>query len=116
MGIYTDVRGEGVKTRLGAAARQPKQGCAVRQVPIDMCGSGYGSELTGGGGGGHGQRLKRVWGAEALTKHQFAPKLHKRLDRCRAVRSEYIEGKGKAGCVNCQRLPIDLVQIGLHAS
>ena len=35
--IYTDVRGEGVKTRLcSAAARQPKQGCAVRQVPIDM--------------------------------------------------------------------------------
>merc|ERR1711935_1247303 len=79
---------------------QPKQGCAVRQVPIDMCGSGYGSELTRRGGGDHGQRQKRVW--EAPIAPQAA--------------QEYIKGKGKAGCVNCRRLPIDLVLIGLHTS
>merc|ERR1711935_1183103 len=66
--IYTDVRGEGVKTRLGAAARQPKQGCAVRQVPIDMWEWVYGSELTRRGGGDHGQRLKRVWGERSTIK------------------------------------------------
>ena len=64
--IYNDdVRGgEGLKTRLCAAARQPKQGCAVRQMPIDMWECGYGSELTRRGGGDHGQRQKRVWGAK----------------------------------------------------
>merc|ERR1712194_330749 len=49
------------------------------------CGSGYGSELTRRGGGDHGQRLKRVWGAKHYNEAPIAPKLHKRLDRCRAV-------------------------------
>ena len=85
--IYTDVRGEGVKTRLCAAARQPSR-VALSDKCRSTCGSGYGSELTRRGGGDHGQRQKRVWGAKAPT----APKLHKRLHRCRAayVRSEYI--------------------------
>merc|ERR1711935_807304 len=52
------------------------------------CGGGYGSELTRRGGGDHGQRQKRVWGAKALTKHQSPPSCTSGL-----TAAAYIKGK-----------------------
>merc|ERR1712194_429413 len=61
--IYTDVRGEGVKTRLCAAARHNRSRVALSDKCRSTCGRGYGSELTRRGGGDHGHRQKRVWGS-----------------------------------------------------
>merc|ERR1711935_105788 len=61
--LHRRERGGGEDTAMCGSAAQPKQGCAVRQVPVDMWEWRYGSELTRRGGGDHGQRLKRVWGA-----------------------------------------------------
>ena len=107
--IYTDVRG--VKTRLCGAAQQPRQGCAVRQVTTTMWEWVCGSELTRRGGGDHEQRQKRVWGAKHFEA-PIAPKLHKRLDRRRTVRSEYIEGKERGGGVfTLPKASVDLVRL-----
>ena len=119
--IYTDVRGEGVKTRLCAAARQPKQGCAVRQMPIKMCGSGYGSELTRRGGGDHmGKDKREGLGSESTNKAPIAPELHKRLLTAAAPykvsTTRIYRGEGKAGRVVFHALPkasIDLVLLSV---
>ena len=63
---------------------------------------------------------KRGFGERSTNEAPIAPKLRKRLDRCRAVRSEYIKGKKERldMCIHV-RLPkasIDLVLIGLHPS
>ena len=44
--------------------RDNRSRAALSDKCRSTCGSGYGSELTRRGGGDHGQRLKRVWGAK----------------------------------------------------
>eukprot|EP00964_Phaeocystis_antarctica_P018606 scaffold10266_cov58-Phaeocystis_antarctica.AAC.1 len=80
--IYTDVRGEGRGNRSRAALSDKCR---------STCGSGYGSELTRRGGGDHGTwaKTKEGLGSESTNEAPIAPQAA-RLDRCRAVRSEYM--------------------------
>ena len=59
--------------RLYVGQRNNRTRAALSDKCRSTCGSGYGSELTRRGGGDHGQRQKRVWGAKALTKQQSPP-------------------------------------------
>ena len=69
--------------RLYVGQRNNRTRAALSDKCRSTCGSGYGSELTRRGGGDHGQRQKRVWGAKALTKHQSPPSCTARpLPRC----------------------------------
>ena len=64
-------------------ARQPNH----RAAPINLCGCGYGSELTRDPRATRGaaaimSKYKRGFGEHSTNEAPFAPKLHKRLHRC----------------------------------
>ena len=86
--IYTDVRGEGVRTRL-CGQRDNRSRVALSDKCRSTCGNmGMGSELTRRGGGDHEQRPKRVWGAKALTKQHRPQAAQAASPLPRRVRSE----------------------------